>query len=155
MSIQQCRLIFAETLRNLQVEGGDLGNEGMCQMRLKYDWMPTINFCYIEPKDSLLIFAEAGFIDSNGEDEVIKDFMHRQFLFNKSKGITFSLAGDNNALTVQLMLDVAGLSVTSLGDAIQDFVDEVRFAVFRVNDIAEDDYGLTYGTTYTNSIIVG
>ena len=81
--------------------------------------------------------------------------MHRQFLFNKSKGITFSLAGDNNALTVQLMLDVASLSVTSLGDAIQDFVDEVRFAVFRVNDIAEDDYGLTYGTTYTNSIIVG
>ncbi|SFS58404.1 Tir chaperone protein (CesT) family protein [Succinivibrio dextrinosolvens] len=155
MSIQQCRLIFAETLRTLQVEEGDLGDDGMCQMRLKYDWMPSLNFCYIEPKDSLLIFAEAGFIDTDGESDVFKDLMHRQFLFNKSKGVTFSLAGDNNALTVQLMLDVPGLTVSNLADALQDFIEEVRFAVFRINDIPEEDYGSDYGATYSNSIIVG
>ena len=155
MSIQQCRLIFAETLRTLQVEEGDLGDDGMCQMRLKYDWMPSLNFCYIEPKDSLLIFAEAGYIDSDDEIDVLRDLMHRQFLFNKSKGITFSLAGDNNALTVQLMLDVGTLTVASLAEALQDFVEEVRHAVFRINDIAEDEYASDYGTTYTNSIIVG
>lgn len=155
MSIQQCRLIFAETLRTLQVEEGDLGDDGMCQMRLKYDWMPSLNFCYIEPKDSLLIFAEAGFIDTDGESDVFKDLMHRQFLFNKSKGVTFSLAGDNNALTVQLMLDVSSLTVSNLADALQDFIEEVRFAVFRINDIPEEDYGSDYGATYSNSIIVG
>ena len=155
MSLQQCRLIFAETLRQLQVEEGDLGDEGMWQMRLKYDWMPSLNFCYIESKDSLLIFSEAGYIDFDGENDVLKDVMHRQFLFNKSKGVTFSLAGDNNALTVQLMLDVGNLTVNSFAEALQNFVEEVRFAVFKINDIHEDDYGSSYGTTYTNSIILG
>ena len=155
MSIQQCRLIFAETLRTLQVEEGDLGDDGMCQMRLKYDWMPALNFCYIEHKDSLLLFAEAGYIDTDGELEVLKDLMHRQFLFNNSRGVTFSLADDSNAVTVQLMLDVSSLTVPILAEALQDFVEEVRHAVFRINDIPEDEYGANYGTTYTNSIIVG
>ncbi len=155
MRIQQCRIIFAETLRSLQVEEGDLGDDGMCQMRLKYEWMPALNFCYIEPKDSLLLFAEAGYIDTDGEVEVLKDLMRRQFLFNNSKGVTFSLAGDNNAVTVQLLLDVSSLSVPILADALHDFVEEVRYAVFRINDIPEDEYGSSYGTTYTNSIIVG
>ncbi|MBQ9221022.1 MAG: type III secretion system chaperone [Succinivibrio dextrinosolvens] len=155
MSIQQCRLIFAETLRTLQVEDADLGDDGMCQLRLKYDWMPALNFCYVESKDSLLVFAQAGFIDSDDETEVYKDLMHRQFLFDKSRGVTFSLAGDNNALTVQMMLDVGSLTVALLADVLQDFVEEVRFAVFRINDIDEDDFSSNFGTTYTNSIIVG
>ena len=155
MSIQQCRLIFAETLRTLQVEDADLGDDGMCQLRLKYDWMPALNFCYVESKDSLLVFAHAGFIDSDDETEVYKDLMHRQFLFDKSRGVTFSLAGDNNALTVQMMLDVGSLTVALLADVLQDFVEEVRFAVFRINDIDEDDFSSNFGTTYTNSIIAG
>jgi hypothetical protein len=81
--------------------------------------------------------------------------MHRQFLFNKSKGVTFSLAGDNNALTVQLMLEVGNLTVNSFAEALQNFVEEVRFAVFTLNDIHEADYGSSYGTNYTNSIILG
>ena len=155
MSLQQCRLIFAETLRQLQVEEGDLGDDGMCQMRLKYDWMPSLNFCYIESKDSLLIFSEAGFIDFDVEHDVLKDVMHRQFLFNKSKGVTFSFAGDSNALTVQLMLEVGNLTVNSFAEALHNFVEEVRFAVFKINDIPEEDYGAGFGTTYTNSVILG
>lgn len=155
MSLQQCRLIFAETLRQLQVEEGDLGDDGMCQMRLKYDWMPALNFCYIESKDSLLIFSEAGFIDSDGENEILKEFLHRQFLYNKSHGVTYSLAGDNNALTVQLMLEVGNLTVQSFAEALHNFVEEVRFSVFKINDIPEEDYGAGFGTTYTNSVILG
>lgn len=154
MSIEQCKLIFAETLRSLQVEEGNLDEEGMCQMHLKYEWMPVLNFCYIEPKDSLLLFAQAGFIDTDKEPDILKDVMLRHFMFSKSKGVTFSLAGDNNALTVQMMLDVGSLTVVSLAYALQDFVEEVRYAVFKLNDIPEEQYSPDYGTAYSNSIIV-
>lgn len=143
MSLQQCNLIFEEVCKSLQINGASLGDEGVCQMNFKYEWMPAVNFCYIDEDDALLIFAEAGFIEDEGETEILKELMQRHFLFNESKGVTFSIAGNNNAVTVQTRHDVGTMTVENLQNTLVNFVKEVRYAVKKVNreyqNISEDD----------------
>ena len=75
MSLQQCNLIYEDVCKSLLINEASLGDEGLCQMNFKYEWMPAVNFCYIDPDDALLIFAEAGIMEDEDEKEILKDLI--------------------------------------------------------------------------------
>ncbi|SFS48271.1 Tir chaperone protein (CesT) family protein [Succinivibrio dextrinosolvens] len=137
MSLTQAKLLFSDMTKTLKIGEGTFNDQGMCRIVLKDEWMPPINFCYLDSTDEILIFSAIGIIEGKKEPEVFKALFYRQFLFDKSNSITYALAPDNNALTAQVKLHVSVLTVDDFADAVEKFANEVAY--LRVTYFSKDD----------------
>ncbi len=126
MSLQQAKLIFKEMTDKLKIKNGELNDEGMCKIKLKEEWMPGINVCYVDSKDYFLIFSYVGFFTDDRALEVLKELMQHQFLFEKSRDVVYSIDPESGAIMAQLKLDVSSLSCDDFICSLEDFVDEVK-----------------------------
>lgn len=137
MSLEQAKQIFSEIAKHLDIPGGSLNEQGMCRIRLAQKWLPSINVCYLNKDHSLLFFAEVGQIPAAKELKILRNIMHRQFLFSESGGITFSLAPDNNSLTVQLKKEIYSVDVQEICESLQVLVQEIAHA--RISLFQDDE----------------
>ncbi|WP_281071894.1 type III secretion system chaperone [Succinivibrio dextrinosolvens] len=136
MSLTQAKLLFSDMAKKLNMSEGTLNDQGMCRIVLKDKWMPAINFCYLDSSDEILIFSSVGIIEGKKEPEVFKALFYRQFLFDKSNSVSYSLSPDNNALTAQQKLTVAVLNVDDFAAAVEKFANEVAY--LRVTYFSDD-----------------
>ena len=137
MSLDQAKHVFSELNRIVLNTESTLNDEGMARLILKEDWMPNVNFCYVENLDSMLVFAECGPIEESLEKDLLKDLLRRQFMFDLTNGIEYSIAPDNNFLVVQRMLPIPLLDGNKLLDILVEFVQEVarlRLVLLRRSD---------------------
>ncbi len=126
MSLQQAKLVFKDMTGKLGIKNGELNDDGLCKIKLKEEWMPSITVCYIDSKDYFLIFAYVGFFTDDRALEVLKELMHHQFLFDKSRDVCYSIDPENGAIVAQMKLAVSTLSCDEFICSLEDFVDEVK-----------------------------
>ncbi|MCR5535823.1 MAG: type III secretion system chaperone [Succinivibrio sp.] len=134
MALAQAQQVFSDASNILFNTPAQLNEQGMARLELREEWLPYINFCYLEPSDSLLIFADCGQVPADRELEIFRELLNHQFLFDKSNGITFALAPEDNALTVQYLSAVSTLDGNSLVEILIDFVQEVSKVRLKVMD---------------------
>ena len=126
MSLSQAKLLMNDLARSLGTEGADiLGDDGLCTITVEQKWIPPVHICYIDSDNSMLFFAEIGILTSDRETEVLKELMHRQYLFSHTNGITTSLSGEKNMLTVQFRFSLNELTEQELAAHLNNFVGEV------------------------------
>jgi hypothetical protein len=124
MSLKNAKQLMEGVAKTLGCDGDVLGDNGMCTITLEKDWMPPIHICYIDSDNSMLFFAEIGILTSENETRILKELMHRHYLFAETNGACASLSGDNNMITVQLKFSLSELTEIDLISLLNNFAGE-------------------------------
>lgn len=125
MSLSNAKMLMQDLAKSLGTEGDVLGDDGLCSITVGEKWIPPVHICYLDPDNSMLFFAEIGLLTADRELEILRELMHRQYLFSGTNGVTTSLSGDRNVLTVQFKFSLADLTAQDLEQHLNDFVGEV------------------------------
>ncbi len=140
MSLSNAKMLMRDLAKSLGTDGDVLGDDGLCTITVGEKWIPPVHICYLDPDNSMLFFAEIGLLTADRELEILRELMHRQYLFSATNGVTTSLSGDRNALTVQFKFSLADLTDQDLGQYLNDFVGEVaRVKILVCGRKPEDD----------------
>lgn len=142
MSLDNAKKLMRGVAETLGCKGDVLGDDGMCTVTLEKSWMPPVHICYIDSDNSMLFFAEIGILTSENETEILKELMHRHYLFADSNGTCASLSGDNNMITVQLKFSLSELTANDLLGLLNDFAGEaakVKILVYGKEEEGNDE----------------